>query len=228
MELAIKGNKQTNYYNCSDGAKIEGAEALHSASLLNSWLQRPNVDVEFVRDFFENKLTFDLNFTEDDVEKLADHEAFYEVVDKFHLFLSNHELPKTRLDYVFMLQQACELLQNMQDRRHMFAVQILNSSVNIYFIMIIHALYSTAEEDKAIEHAENIKSLIIDFLEDARKLYQYMPKYYGDDHRKFFVDGKVGFDHPDSIAPVIEERKPLVTQEDRDRYPIRKFVKRYE
>lgn len=228
IEFVIKDNKDTIYRNCSDGAKIDGAEALHSADLLDTWLQRSDVDFDSIRDFIENEQTIDLNLTEADVEKIADHEAFYEVIDKVRQFLAEHDKPTKRLDYVLMLQKTCEYVQSLGDKRHFFASKILNSALNGYFIMILGALYSTADEVEAIKHAENMKSLVLDFLDDARKLYQYVPKYYGDEHRKFFVDNKVGFDHPDSIAPVLPPRIPTVTQEDRDNYPVRKFVKRYD
>lgn len=228
IEYVIKDNKDTTYHNCSDGAKIDGAEALHSADLLDSWLQRADVDFDAIRDFIENEQTIDLNLTENDTEIIADHEAFYEVVDKMRQFLVEYEKPSTRLDYFLMLQKACEYLHDLGDSRHFFAVRILNSSLNTYFIMLPSALYLVADEAKAMEHAEKLMGLVLDFLDDAKKLYQYVPKYYGDEHRKFFVDNKVGFDHPDSIAPVVTPRKPAVTQEDRDNYPVRKFVKRYE
>lgn len=228
MELSVKRNKETNYYNCSDGAKINGALALHSADLFDSWQQRPDVDFTSIRNFIKNEQTIDLNLTEQDVDEIVDHKSFYEVVDKIREFLVERKRPSKRLDYVMMMQEACEFLQQLSDRNHLFAVVTLNSSLNFYFVMIINALYLTADEAQAIEHAEKHMGWVIDFLDDARKLYQYVPKYYGNEHRKFFVDNKVGFDHPDSIAPVFEEPCPFVTQEDRDRYPLRKFVKRYE
>lgn len=229
IELIVETtNKEINYYNCSDGAKIKGVEPKHAEELLDDWLQLPDVDVDAVRDFIENEKTFDLNISEDELETIVDHNAFNLVIESLRHILTKHEPIKTRLEYVFLLERACEILYKFTDRRFYFAVQIINGSINQFFMMIIRVLYLTAEEDLAIERANIHLGWILDFLDDAKQLYQHVPYYYAEDHFKFFKDDKVGFDHPDSIAPKIIRREPLVNQEERDNYPHKKFVKRYE
>lgn len=228
MDKVIKSSKDSKYYNCSDGAKIDSAEPLHSAELLEPWLQRPNVDFQSVLEFIETKTTLDLNFTSEDIEKIVAHKDFDDFICMVRKHLVEHNTPKKRLDYVLILEDVCELLHSYKNRTYNFAVRILNSTLNKFFVMILRVLYLTEDERLAIERAEVQMGWLIDFLDDARELYKFVPEYYAEDHHKFFASGKVGFNHPDSIAPVIKERKPFVTQEARDRYPLRKFVKRYD
>lgn len=228
MEKAIKSNQDSKYYNCSDGAKIDGAEPLYSAELLDSWLRLPNVDFQSVLEFIETKKTLDLNFNHEDIEKIVAHKDFDDFVGILRKHLVERKVPQTRLDYVFMLEEVCELLYSYGNHTYYFAVRILNSTINKFFIMILRVLYLTEDEKLAIERAEKQMSWLIDLLDDARELYKFVPEYYAEDHHKFFALGKVGLEHPDSPAPVLAKRKPLVTYEDRARYPVRKFVKRYE
>lgn len=228
MNRVIKFYKDSKYYNCSDGAKIENAEPTHSADLLESWLQLPDVDFQSVFEFIETKKTTELKFSREEIKNILAHKDFDDFVGMFRKHLVERKVPKTRLDYVFMLEEICELLYSYRNHTYYFAVRLLNSTINKFFIMIIRVLYLTEEENLAIERAEKHMAWIIDFLDDARELYKHVPEYYAEDHQKFFAPGKVGFDHPDSPAPALIKRKPMVTEEDRKRYPLRKFVKRYE
>lgn len=228
MEKVIKSNNDSKYHNCSDGAKIENAEPTHSADLLDSWLQRPDVDFQSVLEFIETKKTTEFNFSNEEIEQIVAHKDFDDFVGMLRKHIVERQVPKNRLDYVFMLEEVCELLYSYRNPTYCFAVRILNSTVNRFFIMILRVLYLTQEESLAIERAERQMGWFIDFLDDARELYKHVPAYYAEDHHKFFAPGKVGFDHPDSPAPALIKRKPMVTKEDQTRYPLRKFVKRYD
>lgn len=227
IELMIDSAPQSKYFNCSDGAKITGAAPVHSETLLESWEKLPDVDFTRVRDFIEQEKTYDLDIKEEELESIVDHEAFYHVVDVMKKVLTSGEKPKSRLEFVFLLERACETLYSFKSRRYNFAIQILNGSLNQFYMMIIRVLYLTADEKEAIARAEKHMGWVIDFLDDARALYKFVPYYYAEDHKQYF-NGKIGYDHPDSKAPPIRNRAPLVTDEDRANYPIRKFVKRYE
>lgn len=222
-----KGEYGVKYYNCSDGLKVEGAEPLDPSGLLEEWSQLPDVDFKALRDFIDEKKTFDLNLTEEEAVKLCKYETFDYVVDTIKSVINKEERPKTRLEFVMLLQSICEMFTLLRKSPDAFVADILDGSIYNYFIMVIRVLYLTADEQEAIERAEKHMVTVCDFLDDAKALYRHVPYYYAEDHQKF-LNGKIGFDHPDSEAPDIRIREPLVTQEDRDNYPIRKFVKRYE
>lgn len=228
MELVITETTNINYYNCSDGALITGAKPTHSSELLEDWLKLPDLDTQSIVDFVDQKMTVDLNFTEEDVVALCDYDSFDALANIVIKLLSPQEPLKSRLDYVFMFERVFEVLHTCSNnRQYMFAVQLLRGSLSQYFMMTIRVLYFTDDENLALERAAMHMGWIFDFLDDAKRIYRFVPYYYGEDHLKF-LNNKVGYDHPDSKAPTAPVRKALVTQADRDKYPVRKFVKRYE
>lgn len=215
------------YFNCSDGLKIEGATPLHSDELWKEWEKLPDVDFQGLIDFIDTKKTFDLNLTEEEAVKLCKYDTFDYVVDTIKKALTKEERPKNRLEFVLLMQSVCEMFTILRRSPDSFIADMLDGSIYNYFIMVVRVLYLTADEKLALERAEKHIVTICDFLDDAKKLYRHVPYYYAEDHQKF-LHGKVGFDHPDSKAPDLITRPELVTQEERDNYPIRKFVKRYE
>lgn len=229
MELTISTHgRNSNYFNCSDGALIEGAKPVHSADLFEEWSKLPDIDRDALLKFVDEEKTIELNFTEQDMIDMCDYAAMDHLIDNVKRMLTNKNRPKSRLEFVFLFENVCELMSIfMGSYRHRFTVNMLHGSINQFFMMTIRVLYFTEDEQEALRRAERQISWILDFLDDAKRIYHFCPYYYGEEHFKF-LDGKVGFDHPDSKAPPLPERKPLVTQADRDKYPVRKFVKRYE
>lgn len=227
MEIVIEGHSELKYYNCSDGAKITGAKPLHSQELLESWLQRPDIDPEPIKDFMDEKKTMDFNFTDADIENILDRPSFNHLVDVIHDEIAAIEPPKSRLDFVLVLEHICELLYSYRNHQFDFAVSLISGSINQMFIMINRVLYLTEDEQEAIKRGMHHLKLVCYFLEDAKKFYEFVPRYYAENHHEFLKD-KLGFDHPGSPAPSYHRRELLVTQEDQDKYPVRKFVKRYE
>lgn len=223
----VKNDFDVKYYNCSDGLKIEGAEPLQPDTMLEEWEKLPNVDFDALRQFIDEKKTFDLNLTEEEAVKLCKYDTFDYVVDTIKKAINKEERPKTRLEFVMLLQSICEMFTILRKSPDAFIADMLDGSIYNYFIMVIRVLYLTADEKLAIERAEKHMVTVCNFLDDAKALYRHVPYYYAEDHQKF-LNGKVGFDHPDSKAPDLITRPPLVTQEERDNYPIRKFIKRYE
>lgn len=226
---AYKKNKdyQFEYFNCSDGLKIEGTTPLHSEELWDEWSKLPDVDFDALKEFIATQKTFDLNLTEEEAVKLCNYDSFDYVVDMLLKSLKRPNRPTTRLEFMMLLQSVCEIFTVLRRSRDAFIADILDGSIYNYFIMVCRVLYLTPDEKEAIEHAEKHIVTICNFLEDIKKLYRYVPYYYAEDHQKF-LNGKIGFDHPDSKATDLITRAPLVTQQDRDEYPVRKFVKRYE
>lgn len=218
---------ECTYYNCSDGLKIEGTTPLHSEELWDEWSKLPDVDFKRLVEFFDNEKTFDLNLTEEEAVALCKYDSFDFVIDTIKKALTKPERPQSRLDFVMLMQSVCEMFTALRRSRDAFISDMIDGSIYNYFIMVVRVLYLTADEEEAIKRAEQHITTICDFLEDAKVLYRHVPYYYAEDHQKF-LNGKVGFDHPDSKAPELLTRPPLVSEDERDSNPIKKFVKRYE
>ncbi|MCK0526698.1 MULTISPECIES: 6-hydroxymethylpterin diphosphokinase MptE-like protein [unclassified Anaerobiospirillum] len=224
MRHGIK-DKEINYWNCSDGAKLKGAEPKHSEEL--KWENLPDLDRdEFIKFMVEEKTTR-FHLTKEQEDSLVDIDAVEYVFHVVIKLLTLEDRPKTRIDYIFMLQTVCEVLNKVHDTRDYYVADLIDGSLYGMFAMVMRTLYQTKNEKKAVVLADQQLQYIIYFLEDAMKLYHFMPDYCAEDHQ-VHLNGVVGYDHGDCKAHKFERRKPYVTKEDTDKYPNRKFVKRYE
>lgn len=229
IDIVIKEHKrpEAEFFNCSDGLILEQAKPVHSDELLEKFMSFDDYDREEFLKFMDEKKTFSVDLTHEEAEKLCQKETFEFIVNTIQKILLREPRPKTRIECVFLMQEICELINQIRYSRDRFITDFVDGSTSNMFIMILRILYLTPDEKEALKHAEAHFSYYNDFLEDCKKLYRYMPDYCAENHH-VYLNGKIGFDHEDSKAPVLIPRKPYVTGEDRDNYPVRKFVKRYE
>lgn len=221
-----KKNGSINYFNCSDGAKLKEAEPVHSEDL-DWWLDLPDIDRKKFIDYIDNEKTLVLEADDEKIKEMVDPTVLDMVIDLIRKVLDKEERPKTRLDYVFMMQTVCEIINKLHDTRDYYVADFIDGSLYSMFAMCLRSLYLIKDEEEAIKITEGQIKYIDYFLEDVKALYRFLPDYCAEDH-KVHLNGKIGYDHPDCPAPPVPNRDPLVTQEDIDNYPVRKFVKRYE
>lgn len=231
MDVVIRKNaedeKGAKFYNCSDGAKLKNAIPKHSEELLDDWLKLPDFDRDGFVKFVNDDLTMQISLTEEERAKLIDVETFDYICNVFVKLLTNEERPKTRIDYLFMLQGVCETFGNIRESRDYFTVDLLDGSLYGMFAMILRTLYQIEDEKTAIAYADQQLQYIIYFLQDAQRLYRFLPDYCAENHHAH-LNGVVGYDHGTCKAPSFKPRLPFVTEEDIKNYPTQKFVKRYE
>lgn len=228
MEVIVrygKNDKKLNYFNCSDGAALKGVDPVHSEDL--DWENLPDFDREAFVKFMDEEKTTSIELDEKEKQSLVDTSAVDYLSSLVIRLLTEEKRPKTRLEYVFLLQTVCEVLNKIKETRDYYVADLLEGSLYGMFAMVMRTLYLTKDLDKAIEYADQQVQLIVYFLEDARKLYHFLPDYNAEDHQ-VHLNGKVGYDHGTCEATSFEKRKPYVTEEDTKKYPNRKFVKRYE
>lgn len=221
-----KKNSSINYFNCSDGAKLKEASPVHSEDL-DWWLDLPDIDTKKFIDYIDNEKTIVLEADEAKIKEMCDQTVLDLVIDLIVKVLKGEDRPKTRLDYVFMLQTVCEILNKVRETRDYYVSDFIDGSLYSMFAMFLRSLYLIKDEEEAIEVTEGQVKYVLYFLEDVQKLYKFLPDYCAEDHH-VHLNGKIGYDHPDSKAPELVPRKPMVTAEDTANYPTRKFVKRYE
>lgn len=219
-------DKKLNYFNCSDGAKLEGAIPVHSENL-NWFLDLPDIDRKKFIDYIDNEKTMEIKLTDANIRDMVSPEIIYHMIDLILKILKKEERPTNRIEYVLMLQTTCELVHQLSNTRDKYAADFFDGSLDCFFAMLLRTLYLIKDEEEAIKYTEEQIKYIEYFLDDVKRLYKFLPNYCAEDHQ-IHLHGKIGYDHPDSPAPDLRIRDPLVTQEDRDNYPTRKFVKRYE
>ncbi len=228
MEVIIRSGRKAgiNYFNCSDGAALKGADPIHTSEL-EEWLDLPDIDFKKFVDYMDNEKTMQISFTDEEYKSMIDTTTFEYVVDIVKKCLNREKRPESRLEYVFLLQGVSEILNRVTETRDYYAADLIDGSLYSMFAMLLRSLYLIEDEKEAIEVTEEQIKFINYFLEDAVKIYHFIPDYCAEDHQKH-LNGKIGYDHEFSKAPDLVKREPLVTDEDRANYPTRKFVKRYE
>lgn len=230
MEVIIRNgisSFELNYFNCSDGAALKGADPVHSEDLLDKWMALPDFDRDEFIKFMDNEKTFAIELTEEQDKSLIDNDTFEYVSHIIIKLLTKEERPKTRIDYVFMLQTVSEMLNKIHETRDYYIADYFDGSLAGMFAMVMRTVYLVKDEQLAIDLADQQLQFIIYFIEDAIKLYRFMPDYCAENHQ-VHLKGVVGYDHGNCKAHEFTPREPYVTQEDTDNYPVRKFEKRYE
>ena len=228
MDVIMRSGKREGirYYNCSDGAKLKEAEPMHSEDL-TWWQELPDFDRDAFVDFMDNEKTFEVKCTPEEYDDLIDKHSFKLMIGRIMTMLNREQRPRTRLEYVFLLQSVCELINLYNQTRDRDLPKYIDGSLYGMFAMIFRALYQTKDEQKAIRLADDHLCYINAFLEDSMRLFDFVPDYCAEDHH-VHMHGHIGYDHGSLKAPDFTPRKPYVTEEDRKNYPNQKFVKRYE
>lgn len=215
------------YYNCSDGLRIKEAIPLHSEKL-EWWSNLPDFDRKEFVEFMDTVKTFKVECTDEQFNNLVDTYTFEYIVNIIIRSLNKPNRPNTRIEYVFMLQTICEIFNAISKTRDSYIIDFVDGSLYGMFAMLIRTLYMTPDEQTAIKRCDDQINYIIYFLEDAIKISKLLPDYCAEDHHKHLKDLHIGQDHGSFKATVLTPRAPLVTDEDRAKFPVRKFVKRYE
>lgn len=87
MEVLIKNNADLQFFNCSNGCKINGAQPVHSESLLKSWLKLPSVKHSTLFSSLEQSLTMSLPLSLEELEQWCDKPLFNHIVLSFFKLL---------------------------------------------------------------------------------------------------------------------------------------------
>lgn len=225
MELVIslykKLNSKLQIYNCSGGARIDGALAQHSDEL--TFANFPNIDKQALMNFIHQDMSFDLSLTEDDCKKWCSPLLFEKACNELSKLWDN--CPVSRVDFVKQLEKTSELLWTLSSSiQTRFAACLLEGTVQTIFIMALNALYHLGNEDQAVLTAYKVIKCFKNFLDDAKKLFELLPNYILGEHRHL-LNGRLGFDHEESKAPLLAPLHRFYPQTPHDQCKV--FKKRY-
>ncbi|MBQ9273892.1 MAG: motility associated factor glycosyltransferase family protein [Succinivibrio sp.] len=217
-----KVDPQRQYYNCSDGALIQGAVPLRSAALEMAMQEAPAVDKQAFKQALRAQ---SISFAPDEEQcrKLCHAELFESLVEECRALW--HPLPHSRAGYLLRMVKNAALLFSAEGTEREAASLALQGTVNSLFIVLQSALCRSADEALCLELGARLISLYDHFLQDALTLYRSLPYYVSHEHVRQ-LHGFIGADYPDSKAPPVQPIEALYPQPFDD--PHKVFVKRYE
>ena len=225
MELIIEFYKNEQVINCSDGVKLDHTTPMHSEELAETFANLPNVDKAAVKRYLEEEMTFRIPLTHKEFKSYCDPEIFSHYIDK--LMATFDERPKTRMEYMQRLESHAEAVNEIGWHISPFLTLMIDGSMNTFFILILSALFKSADEEQGMTIANKIVDIYLNFLSDAKKLFPYLPDYCIGEHQKY-TNFKVGFDHPGSPAPDCPHIREVITDEVLARKKKGEpFIKRY-
>ncbi len=224
MELICEFYKESCVFNCSDGAKLEHTQSVHSEDVAAQFANLPAVDKASLLGAIERDMTFNIAFTREDFAKLSDADAFDAIIERLHQHLATRGA--TRLEFTQRLESHAELIADITHHLNRFIGFLLDGSMNTFFILMLRALYQSADEEQGLRFANAIADIYQKFLEDAGKLYRFLPDYCIGQHQKF-TDYKIGYDHGNDKAPNSPPLQEVITEETLAQVKRTPFVKRY-
>ncbi len=225
IELICEHYQETSkVFNCSDGVLLENTEPLHSSDLEAEFSARPVLNKQEFRDYLMHEMTYHLSISREDFAKLADADLFEQIVQR--LKTQFQKRGSTRLQFTQTLETQAELFSQLNNKFNRFLGFMLDGSMNTFFIMILRALYQSADEEQGLRLANEVGDIYINFLDDAARLFRFLPDYCIGEHQHF-TGFKVGYDHENSPAPKSPEIKEVVSDEQLKQVKYEPFVKRY-
>lgn len=173
MESVISLFKGSDCFNCSNGAKIIGAQPLHVTDIDFS------NEIDINKDVFKNIICHQMacttNIAPDFFESLFDAEFFTMFIDK----LKDEwvALPSTRFELVQMMQQQCDYLKFIHESKQSHIAHVLSGTLNTIYSLITTFIYKIKDETTAINLLEEQKEIILDLFDVMKEKYQHGLNY---------------------------------------------------
>ncbi|HAR79944.1 MAG TPA: hypothetical protein DCR21_03850 [Succinivibrionaceae bacterium] len=222
MEILLNAFKDKAVcHNCSDGSRIEGTVPVHSETL--DFESLSTLDKAEIHRFFIENYTREIQADSAALERVIGRNDFCSLINKFKEIWDTEAV--SRIDFIKKMEGTSEILSYLQrtsDGR--YKAYCLEGTVESLFITLLRSLYLNKDVSECLEMARKIVRIYLNFLEDAAKLYEYLPDYILGPHQKI-LSGRVGFDHEGSSAPAVPGIPSLRS---RQGSYAREFVKRYE
>lgn len=172
MEKVIHANKkQITYYNASNGAKIEGCIPRHLSEIDFTILKTPD-HLQF-RKFIEHEMAEPINIPEQVFIEILRLDRSFEIINT--LIDDLRKPTHSRQEIILKLESHMDFLNNCIKEGVIVSSHAIKGSLADLYWGYITALYYQADETKAINDANELIPLIIDFLEKAK---EYLPKTY--------------------------------------------------
>lgn len=226
IELVLEQRKDDAEFeciNCSDGALIRHTKPVHSSELENQFSNYRNIDKDKFFDYFFSEKTKYFDVTPEQLKNAINPDVFSRIYDNIILMVK--KCNKSRIDYINLCNDISLYLYTIRTTISTFYSRTAESSLNNMLVVFASTLYCE-DTTTGLKTAEEILNIIVDFLTEAKEIFEKLPDYIIGDHRKYYPDGKVGRDMPHCKAPNFPPMINIIGCSYDD--PVKKFVKKYE
>lgn len=173
MESVISLFKESNCFNCSNGAKITGAMPLHVSDI--DFSHKINVNKGEFKNILTEQLSSTTNISPDFIASLFDVDFFDTFIEK--LKSEWNSLPVTRFELVQMMQQQCDYLKFIHESKQSHIAHVLSGTLNTIYSLITTFIYRIKDESTAIRMLDQQKEIILELLDIMKEKYQHGLNY---------------------------------------------------
>ncbi|WP_281072684.1 6-hydroxymethylpterin diphosphokinase MptE-like protein [Succinivibrio dextrinosolvens] len=226
IELSLEERKDEVDFkciNCSDGAFIKHTTPIHSSELEDRFNKYINIDKKKFFEYFLSEKTKCFNVTKEQLKNAINPEIFSRIYD--NIIQMMNKCNNSRIDYIKLCNDISLYLYTIRTNISTFYSRTAESSLNNMLVVFASTLYCE-DTTTGLKTAEEILNIIVDFLTEAKEIFEKLPDYIIGDHRKYYPDGKVGRDMPHCKAPNFPPMINIIGCSYDD--PVKKFVKKYE
>lgn len=180
IDECVSENPNIKYFNCSNGAKINGAIPKHFADI--DWDKLDVIDKSSVIDFIENKMSKSIDVTKNFIEEHLYINKFNEVVDTIIKRLEQKEV--SRIKFILMQEDIFAYIKDYVN--HGFSLLgCLLGSITQMIASINIVVYSFENEQIGLEKGYVLMEDVISFLKHSKKIYPHILQYIQGEHRQY-------------------------------------------
>lgn len=169
-DLINQYEKNINFYNSSNGAKIKGATPKHLNEV--DWSKYTSFDHNALRESIESNKAENLEITEQEFKSMLKCERYNEVAEQ--LIQDLKLLPKDKTDAVLRLEAHFDYLNNLCKEGLIAGSRALYGSLALMYAGLLMAIYFSNNDKKEID---DIVKTITDFIIETPKYYSHTFEY---------------------------------------------------
>ncbi len=182
MELTMSNYKeQSEYFNCSNGMRVERAKSLHFADV--DWDSCGRIDKSMLRNILLSSVTRKLEL---DPRRLRDSlkaDKFNRIMDEIYHDWDNR--PATRVEFVLREEYQAEYLKGHGDAG-VAPSKAIGSTYEMFMVLLNQLLYFYNDEQKSIDLAyEMVRRYLRRLFTGARLIYSKVLDFQLGRHRKY-------------------------------------------
>jgi hypothetical protein len=221
-KLFKKDNPDIKVTNCSDGLKILDTESKHSSELVKEFEELKQISKSELITYIYTSNTGSIDIPSTALERILDKKIYNKICDEIISLLDQHIISREK--YIDLMRIIPKQFNKSKD--YIFYYNLIDSSIQTFFIIINYCLFLSKNESECVRKANEVKRLLIDFLQESKDLFNYLPNYVMGRHREYFSNGKVGKSTKNCVAPPLPPITNLIGNKSKVKQKI--FVKRYE
>ena len=213
-------------YNCSDGALIPHTISVHSQELQEEFCRLPSISKKEICNYIYEVKCKKVHIDYDEMKALLKNNEFIDVIDSVIRELSNINKFNNRKDWLKTLSNISSSLNQAHSPTETFHKEMIAPSLQSMFILIINAMYLCKDFKCCKDISQHLVNMSMDFLEECKDIFDYLPDYIMGEHRKYYANNKVGRDMPSISAPPMPPVGKLIRTEYKD--PMTEFCPKYK